>query len=153
MIERFYAQYHDELTGWCRSMTGDPALAEDLVQEAFLRGLLNSALLQTFPERQLRAWFYRTIRNLYLDRLRHARFETLPDTVPETGHLSEEYARIDWQQLLDSLPGEEGMLFGLRYLSGYTSREIGDFLGIPPGTVRARLSLAKKHLQAALKDG
>jgi DNA-directed RNA polymerase specialized sigma24 family protein len=45
------------------------------------------------------------------------------------------------------------MLFGLRYLSGYTSREIGDFLGIPPGTVRARLSLAKKHLQAALKDG
>lgn len=114
MIERFYAQYHDELTGWCRSMTGDPALAEDLVQEAFLRGLLNSSLLQTFPERQLRAWFYRTIRNLYLDRLRHARFETLPDTVPETGHLSEEYARIDWQQLLDSLPGEEGMLFGLR---------------------------------------
>ena len=73
MIERFYAQYHDELTGWCRSMTGDPALAEDLVQEAFLRGLLNSSLLRTFPERQLRAWFYRTIRNLYLDRLRHAR--------------------------------------------------------------------------------
>ena len=53
--------------------------------------------------------------------------------------------------LLDSLPGQEGVLFALRYLDGYTSAELGKLFGLPPGTVRSKLSLARKHLKDALK--
>lgn len=58
---------------------------------------------------------------------------------------------IDWEQLLNGLPGDEGVLFVMRYLEGYTSKELGEFFGLPPGTVRSRLSDARKHLKTALK--
>ena len=39
----------------------------------------------------------------------------------------------------------------MRYVEGYTSAELGEFFGLPPGTVRSRLSDARKHLKNALK--
>ena len=132
-------------------MTGDLSVSEDLVQEAFLRAISNQALLEGLSEAQRRAWLYRTVKNQYLDRLRHARFETAAESLPESLRRSPEYDRIDWEQLLDSLPGQEGVLFALRYLEGYTSAELGKLFGLPPGTVRSKLSLARKHLKDALK--
>ena len=151
MLEQLYQRYHRELLRWCRSMTGDPSVSEDLVQEAFLRAISNQALLEGLSEAQRRAWLYRTVKNQYLDRLRHARFETAAESLPESLRRSPEYDRIDWEQLLDSLPGQEGVLFALRYLEGYTSAELGKLFGLPPGTVRSKLSLARKHLKDALK--
>ena len=151
MLEQLYQRYHRELLRWCQSMTGDPSVSEDLVQEAFLRAISNQALLEGLSEAQRRAWLYRTVKNQYLDRLRHARFETAAESLPESLRRSPEYDRIDWEQLLDSLPGQEGVLFALRYLEGYTSAELGKLFGLPPGTVRSKLSLARKHLKDALK--
>ena len=151
MLEQLYQRYHRELLRWCQSMTGDPSVSEDLVQEAFLRAMSNQALLEGLSEAQRRAWLYRTVKNQYLDRLRHARFETAAESLPESLRRSPEYDRIDWEQLLDSLPGQEGVLFALRYLEGYTSAELGKLFGLPPGTVRSKLSLARKHLKDALK--
>lgn len=151
MLELLYQRYRGELIRWCQSMTGDPSVSEDLVQEAFLRAISNLALLEGLSEAQRRAWLYRTVKNQYLDRLRHARFETAAESLPESLRRSPEYDRIDWEQLLDSLPGQEGVLFALRYLEGYTSAELGKLFGLPPGTVRSKLSLARKHLKDALK--
>ena len=151
LLEKFYQTWYHELIRWCSNMTGDMGLAEDLVQEAFLRAISHLPLLETLSEKQQRAWFYRTVKNLYLDRKRHERYETVAQTPPQSGQDMEEYAMIDWAQLLDSLPGDEGALFVMRYLEGYTSAELGEFFGLPPGTVRSRLSDARKHLKAALK--
>ena len=46
MIDELYNSLYKELTGWCTAMTGSRALAEDLVQEAFLRALINVSLLE-----------------------------------------------------------------------------------------------------------
>ena len=153
MLEQFYKNCRGELTGWCRTMTQDAALAEDLVQEAFVRAMENLPVLEGLAEPQIKAWFYRTVKNLYRDRLRHMRFETVQETLPESVREITEYNSIDWELLLNSLPGTEGVLFAIRYLEGYTSREIGRFFNIPPGTVRARLSSARKHLRDALDMG
>lgn len=151
MLEQLYQRYHRELLLWCRSMTKDWSASEDLVQEAFLQALSNLPLLENLTDAQRRAWLYRTAKNRYLDRLRHARFETSAESLPQVLHPSPEYDRIDWEQLLEGLPGEEGVLFALRYLDGYTSAELGKLFGLPPGTVRSKLSLARKHLKNALK--
>lgn len=151
MLEQLYQRYHRELLRWCRSMTGDPSVSEDLVQEAFLRAMSNLNLLETLPEAQQRAWFYRTVKNRYLDQLRHSRYETVAESLPESLLSSPEYDRIDWEQLLNGLPDGEGVLFALRYLEGYTSPELGKLFSLPPGTVRSKLSLARKHLKDALK--
>lgn len=68
MVDELYNALYKELTGWCRAMTRNAQTAEDLVQEGFLRALTNSQLLEALSFPQQRAWLYRTIRNLYMDR-------------------------------------------------------------------------------------
>ena len=152
MLEQFYKDCRNELIGWCTTLTHDPMLAEDLVHEAFLRAMEQYlATLESLSHGQKKAWFYRVIKNMYIDRIRHQRFESVSEELPGQGSNAPEYDDIDWEQLLDTLPGKEGVFFAMRYLEGYTSTEIGNFFHIPAGTVRAQLSSARKHLKAALK--
>ncbi|MBE7003365.1 MAG: RNA polymerase sigma factor [Ruminococcaceae bacterium] len=153
MVEALYAQYRVELVRWCETMTDDRQSAEDLVQEAFLHALSNVALLEVLDAPQRRAWLYRTVKNLFVDRVRHGRFETLTDAPPEEARESEDYAAIEWRELLDSLEPEERELFTLRYLGGYNASQLGERFALPAGTVRARLSRTRGILKTKLKEG
>lgn len=150
MIEKLYGQYHQELLNWCRSMTGNLQAAEELVQEAFLRAMLHEGLLKNLQDCQCRSWLYRTTKNLYVDRIRHGRRETTVEELPERQKWPEEMDRVEWEELLNRLPGSEGVIFSLRYLEGYNASQIGEMLSLPPGTVRFKLSSARKHLKEAL---
>lgn len=151
MIEELYEKYHQKLVEWCEKMTGNLRTAEELVQEAFLRAMLNEELLSILDENQQRAWLYRTVKNIYIDRIRHTYRETVVERFPEEQKEQEEMMAVEWELLLNSLPDMEGLLFTMRYLLGYNSRQIGKLFQIPPGTVRSKLSLARKHLREALK--
>lgn len=150
MIEELYEKYYQELTGWCRSMTENLHTAEELVQEAFLRAMLHEDVLASLQEHQRRSWLYRTIKNLYVDRVRHGNKETIVEEFPLQQTYSEEITNLEWEQLLETLPDLEGVIFSLRYLEGYTSSQIGEILSIPPGTVRFKLSSARQHLKKFL---
>ncbi len=151
MIEDLYEKYHQELVGWCRRMTGDLSSAQELVQDAFLRAMLHGQAFSALKEHQQRAWLYRTVKNSYIDRLRHTRRETFAEHFPAAQTQQEELAAVEWKSLLDSLPGMEGVLFTMRYVEGYTSKQIGELLQLPPGTVRSKLSSARKRLRDALR--
>ena len=56
MIEELYRKYHQELLGWCESMTGNLQTAEELVQEAFLRAMLHESILHNLLDYQCRSW-------------------------------------------------------------------------------------------------
>ena len=150
MIDELYDSLYKELTGWCTAMTGNKTLAEDLVQEAFLRALMNAELLEELDFCRRRAWMYRTVKNLYIDRKRREAFETMAKEMPQGGYEDANYAQIDDEQLLTVLTQEERMLFTLRYLEGYNSAELGKLFGLPPGTVRSRLSSARRRLRKSL---
>lgn len=150
VIEELYGQYHQELLGWCQSMTGNLQTAEELVQEAFLRAILHADILGSLEESQCRSWLYRTIKNLYVDRLRHTCRETMTEEVPEQQRSSGEMEVVEWEGLLNRLPNLEGVIFTMLYLEGYNSIQIGRILSLPPGTVRSRLSSARMHLREAL---
>ncbi|MGN0387443.1 MAG: RNA polymerase sigma factor [Suilimivivens sp.] len=147
MIEKLYEKYHQELVKWCQGMTDSFQTAEELVQEAFLRAMLFEELLTMLDEGQRRSWLYRTVKNMYIDRIRHFSRETITEILPEKQKEPEELREAEWKDLLDSLPDIEGMLFSMRYLEGYNSRQIGEMLSLPPGTVRSKLSSARKHLK------
>lgn len=151
MIDELYDSLYRELTGWCAAMTGSRTLAEDLVQEAFLRALINAGLLENLDAGKRRAWMYRTVKNLYIDRKRRESFETMVEQMPEEGAEDAEYAQVDDAQLLALLTPEERILFTLRYLEGYTSAELGKIFGLPPGTVRSRLSGARSRLRQLME--
>lgn len=131
-------------------MTGNSQTAEELIQEAFLRAILHESLLQNLKGYQCRSWLYRTIKNLYVDRLRHTSREVIPEEFPESITKTQETDVIEWEMLLNSLPSGEGVILHLRYIEGYNSSQIGEILSLPPGTVRSKLSSARKHIKEAL---
>ncbi len=150
MVEELYEKYQEELLRWCTRMTGERSQAEDLVHEAYMRAMLHEELLESLSGQQRRAWLYRSVKNLYVDRLRQSRREILSEDSLETGAEDAGMVTLEWQQLLENLPDIEGVLFAMRYLQGYNSTQLGQQFGLPPGTVRAKLSSARQHLKEAL---
>lgn len=157
LIEALYTEFHTELVDWCSYMAGERAKAEDFVQEAFIRALGYSDLLETLAAEQRRSWLYRTVKNLFLDERRRLSRETVTDKVPEAGPALSpadsrmpELEALEWTELIGELPEPERLIFTMRYLQGYNSSEIGGLLKMPPGTVRSKLSDARRHLRNAL---
>ena len=150
MIEELYRTYHLELVRWCTSMTRDSSLAEELVHEAFLRAMLQEEALSVLGAKQRRSWLYRVIKNLYIDRKRRESYEVMIDTFPEAADESDDVTNLEWEHLLESLPDMEGVLFAMRYLQGYNSEQLSQIFQIPSGTIRSKLSSARKHLKEAI---
>lgn len=127
-------------------------LAEDLVQETFVRALMNTETVEDLSRNKQRAWLYRTFKNLFFDRCRRAVFEKeyLQSLRPEQ---SRDWGtqEIENAMFLQSIRPEDRTLFQLRYFEGYTSEEISKMMNLPPGTVRSRLSRCRKYLKEILE--
>lgn len=162
---RFVDLYQARVTGFVRRMVANPDDAADVAQETFLRAFQS---FSRFDGRSsVRTWLFRIAHNLCIDRARR-----LDRRVEETALIdSEDEGVMDvsderWQPerlvLDDELreaveKGIETMSEKLRAVLLLHDREelpydeIASALGIPVGTVKSRLFLARAHLQAAVK--
>ena len=71
----------------------------------------------------------------------------------QTDELDENtFDEVETEQILLLLPQDVRLLFRMRYLEGYNSSELGEIFNLPPGTVRAKLSAAKKLLKLKLLE-
>jgi RNA polymerase sigma factor (sigma-70 family) len=141
-----------------RSLVGDGAAADDLVQETWV------AALRRPPDasRPLRPWLRRVLENAARFRwrgetnraTREAHVAALADDA--TPSSDELLARHEAQQLLARLVGELGEPYRstilLRYAEGLEPTEIAHRQGIPAGTVRWRLTEGLARLRAQLDD-
>ncbi len=130
-------------------MTQERFAAEDLVQETLLRAIQNIDILEGLSERQRRSWLNKTAKNIYIDTLRkNSRLTVMPENLaaPET-----DFSDLEIYEFLARLPPDEKTVFTLRYIEGYTSREIGEILGIPSSTARSRLMSARNKYKLYLK--
>ena len=139
-------------------LCGDAGLAEDMAQEAFLRGWIN---LPSFrPQSSLRNWLYRIAVNATLDVLRRRPEETLEDEAvqmspdqaagPETTLIEKERVAL-LQQAMRSLPEAARSVLVLREYGGLSYQEIASVLDVPVGTVMSRLNYARNRLRELLK--
>lgn len=160
MIEELYEQLNRELLLWCTSLCGNKDLAQDLVQEAWLRALRNEVVIAQIVPGKRRAWMYRTVKNLWTDHVRKARFETLEsasenesspaDPFAREGSEEQAYSQAEWQLVLSKLPPEEATILVMRYVMGYTSGQIAEVFSLSPATIRWRLMSARRHLREEL---
>lgn len=150
MIENLYQKYHQELTRWCLKMTGDIESSEDYVQEAFKRAILHKELLENMNEKQARSWLFQTVKNLFLDCKRQDARKNTENLSSDIAFEEESFSNTEWENLLNMLPDIEGTLFAMRYLYGYTSKQLGEMFDMPPGTIRSKLSSARIHLNKML---
>lgn len=152
-MEELYQETQDALLRYCVSLAHDESAAEDLAQETFLRAWTHLDELEDLAPAQRRAWLRRTARNLWIDNLRKHSRETFPgDEALEMASFEEDFTRGEVWHLLNCLPPEEGPLFRMRYFEGWNAAELGEIFDLPPGTVRSRLSSARKRLQKLLKE-
>jgi RNA polymerase sigma-70 factor (ECF subfamily) len=149
MIDLLYSKYYSQLLHFCHSVSRNPTYAEDVVQEAFMRALSNSDILNEMPEYKCRAWLYTTAKNIMIDNAR--RMAKCPE--PEEEPFSEDdYSNIIVQMLCSKLPENERTLFRLRYFEGYNATELGKMFDIPSATVRSRLSSARAKLRKMIDE-
>ena len=137
---------------WCHQ----PALADDLVQDALLKALRNSGQLN--DRRSVRAWLTRILSNCWYDHLRSRRnvvdIDNLPvEELPKTGDGAERQDIIDRvRQMIAQLPNGQRQVITLVDLAGFSYAEIADIMEIPIGTVMSRICRARQSLRTALAE-
>ncbi len=158
-VAAFEALYHSHggrLKSVARNLLGNAADAEDAVQEAFLK--LYRSLSAFKGESRLSTFLHRILVNACFDigRRRNRRVET-QDMEERTRELpasgaSDPALRLTLERGLRKLPHQQRAVFVLFEVEGLTHREVGEALGIPEGTSKHALFLAKKALQALVLD-
>jgi RNA polymerase sigma-70 factor, ECF subfamily len=142
----------------------DPELARDLLQETFLRAWRRLSEIGLLAADKQRAWLFTVARNLAIDSYRNAatrqaaeaalRQEAATRETTAAGphahaELGERVAQLD--AAIRRLPQDQRVILSMATAGGLTSRQIGEALGEPAGTVRYRLSQARKQLATALE--
>jgi len=150
--DEIYQRFYPELQKYCVAACRDQELAQDLVQETFLKALQSADVFEDLGPNQRRAWLYRTMKNLIYDRYRRALLENQYLQSLEEGAVEEDTGiqAVETSLILQTLSPEDRKLFTLRYIEGYNATEISQLLGIPPGTIRARLSRCRNNLKNTL---
>jgi RNA polymerase sigma factor (sigma-70 family) len=132
------------------SILRHPMAAEDAAQEACARVMLAITQLRSVPA--FGVWFYRLVvrEALAIERRTH-RYEPLdPQTLASASSLTDVLVRIDVLRALGGLPAAQRAVIALHYYADLNSREIGAIVGMPEGTVRYHLALARRKLEALL---
>jgi RNA polymerase sigma-70 factor (ECF subfamily) len=160
-----FETYYDRIYRYVLSLIRDPAEADDLTQETFLRAYRRHDTLHDAGA--LTTWLYRIATHVCLDRLRQrARRAPLESeagpgdvdlTDPDTPALQQTVERNEMsacvQQYLQALPDGYRAAILLHDLHGLTGPEIAEMLGVSLATVKIRLHRARRRLQAALETG
>ncbi len=169
-FEYLVAAYEKNVYNLALRMTGSPEDAEDMAQEAFLKAY--SSLDSFRGDSKFSVWLYRIVSNVCLDFLRRQKKrqsfslsmedddgeETeleLPDLsrLPEE-ELEKKLTRDAVRRGLAQLPEDARQILLLREIQGLSYEEIGETLGLEPGTVKSRIFRARKKLCAfLLADG
>ncbi len=151
MIEELICRQYQNVLAFCRTLTQNDAQAQDLVQETFLRAVQHGVQLCTMEPKQQKSWLMRTAKHLFIDQIRKSARESLTDEISPVPVEDESFSRVDMETLLSCLPEQDRVLFVMRYLYGYRSNELAEMFSMPAGTVRTRLSAARKHLKRQLE--
>ena len=136
---------------------GDAHLAEELVQDTFTSVWQGAASFD--PSRaSFATWLYRVTRNRVVDLARRRRVRPQSAGESPLWALSggpEPEASVDgWDvaRALSRLPVEHREVLTLAYFEGLSQSEISRRTGIPPGTIKSRVTAALKRLHRSLVD-
>ena len=153
----------DSLYRTALRLTSNPADAEDLVQDTYLKAFRSAGQFQ--PGTNLKAWLFTILHNTFLNRRRRAAREPIaaePEEIERaTTGLSAAAATpeqlllrdtldADLQAALDALPEAFREAVWLRDVEEFSYAEIASMLGIPIGTVMSRISRGRRLLYQAL---
>lgn len=142
LLRALHAEHAAPLRRYVLRLTGDRALADDIVQETLVRAWRKPSVLDQH-ERSARAWLFTVAHNLAVEATRSAArvHEVGTDKVPEKMTGNQIDALLDSWLIADalrSLSDEHRTVIVHAYYAGRSIAEIASELDIPPGTVKSR---------------
>jgi len=153
-FEMLYRRTAGSLWSYLFRLTGDAAVADDLLQKSFFRFLRANPTLAS--EEHTRRWIFRTATNLAFDHFRETKRERKRDESSwrsEAGPAMEprEVLRHDMMKTFSELKPRERALLWLAYAHGSSHSEIAGVLGLKTGSIKLLLFRARRKLAATLQ--
>ncbi|GCE49886.1 RNA polymerase sigma-70 factor (ECF subfamily) [Thermosporothrix hazakensis] len=157
-LYEFYKRYNKRLYGYLWTvLEQDRAWTEDLVQEVFL--CVWHAAGSYRGEASVATWLFRIAHHLAMNAKRKRRrwLEEQPDEAEDSasyGASLEEgvIQRLHLLQAIEHLSAKHRAVLDLLFVQGFTVEEAAHILRVPVGTVKSRLSYARRSLAALLQD-
>jgi RNA polymerase sigma-70 factor (ECF subfamily) len=168
-LAELYDRHGPRVYGLCLRIMSETQLAEDLLQEVFVRVWERAHLFER-KRGSVGAWLMGITRNICIDQLRRLQArpqaaepapgddrpsieETLPDLTPDVpaeAAANERAALV--RRAVTNLSREQQLVIELSYFRGLTRREIARRLDWPEGTVHTRARLALQNLRVQLRQ-
>jgi RNA polymerase sigma-70 factor (ECF subfamily) len=152
------AKTRDQLFYYALQLTEDRDDALDLVQETSYKALKNYSRLKDLQHRN--AWLYTILKNTHINNLRSGHYRNIVTnrsdqevqvamaTLPEYEHPDRIFERKELNERIRCLPPVYAKPLKL-FLAGYAYKEIAHMTGVPIGTIKSRIHLAKEKLKKA----
>lgn len=154
-----YDNYAGALNGVIHRMIEDTQLAEDILQEAFLK-IWNNFKQYDNSKGRLFTWMVNITRNLTIDTLRSKGYkkqqkifqdENSVSGVRDSAAGSDRFDTMGLRKQVANLKPDQKIIIDLAYFGGYTQEEISKEMGIPLGTVKTRMRSAIIELRKMLQ--
>jgi len=168
-FDALYERHHRSLLNFFHRVSWDPQLAEECVQEVFIK--FHSHLAAYEPQAKFTTWLYKVAKNLWIDKLRAGAGHPKPASLESAAADGDERSMGDrlpagtrtpveilakreteeaLRRAIDRLPEEQRLVVVLSELQGLKYQEIGEILDIPVGTVKSRMHTAVEKLKEFL---
>jgi len=155
-LHELYAAYGQRLYAYALRLTSDPAQAEDVVQDALVAAWKSARRFR--GEGRVIAWLLGIVHHLALKSLRH-RSQSLTDEIEEMlesgspspeqqAESAEQAARVHFG--LRALSPDHRSILELIFYQGLSLEEAAQVCRLPLGTVKSRLSYARRQLRGTL---
>lgn len=170
LLYELYRTYADEIALYLYSLCKDRSVAEDLLQEVFLKAMLSLPS----DHANFRAWLYRVARNLCYNEMRGRKREVPAEPVDVESTLCEgqrgsgcgtpQTPQTPLEQLLErektdrlyeailELPPVPSSVIVMQYFGELSQKEIAEVLGISPGNVRVIACRAREQLRRSMES-
>ncbi|HEU5349700.1 MAG TPA: sigma-70 family RNA polymerase sigma factor [Ktedonobacterales bacterium] len=167
-FETLVLHWQQRVYAFALRLTASPLDAEEIAQDTFVRAW--RALSQWPPERiramRMKAWLYQIALNVFRNRIAHRSLSVVPLEAPDGRPVIEPAS--DWRERPDivaesaelgrkvatslvALPAHMRVAVVLRYVEGFTYREIAELLEQPEGTVKAHVHRGTRQLRQTLQ--
>ncbi len=154
-----YDNYAAALNGVIHRMIDDTQIAEDILQEAFLK-IWNNFKQYDDTKGRLFTWMVNITRNLTIDTLRSKGYKKQQKIFKDENSVSglkdltvgvDRFDTMGLRKQVAALKPEQKLIIDLAYFGGYTQEEISKEMGIPLGTVKTRMRAAIIELRKMLQ--
>ncbi len=154
-----YDNYAGALNGVIYKLVDDKQLAEDILQEAFVK-IWNNFFQYDSTKGRLFTWMLNLTRNLAIDTLRSKGYkkqnkisgnENSVSNLPDKTNAIEKFDSMGIRNKLDNLKTDQKNIIELAYFNGLTQDEISKELLIPLGTVKTKMRTAILELRKILQ--